>query len=99
MVCRERQRDEAGLGHRPGGSSAGVAGGNRVLSGPRLRVVLLSAPVPPGATDIDRTSRCCNGGVLVGGWETAGHGELGWDGKGVGRGQRPGTVHSPGPYE
>src|SRR5205823_6692610 len=40
VVCREHQRDAAGLGYRPGGSSAHLTGGDRLVSGPRLRVVL-----------------------------------------------------------
>ena len=57
VVCRQQQPDAAGLGHRPGRSPGRLAGGDRGVPRPGLRVVLLAAPLPPGAAHLDRPPR------------------------------------------
>ena len=57
VVRGKHQPDAAGVGHGPVESPPGPAGGNRALSGPGFRVVLLAAPLPPGGAHADWPSR------------------------------------------
>ena len=76
------QPDAAGLGHRPARPTAGTAGGDRGVSRPGLRVVLLAAPLPPGPAHLDRPSLRGPFRVLVAGRDAAGDGECRWHGEG-----------------
>src|SRR5262249_6537309 len=99
VVCCKHQRDAAWMGNQPGRSSAHFADGDRVLFGPRLRVVLLSALVPPRTADVHWAPRWGRKAALVVGGEMADDGKHGWDVEVVGGSQRPRTAHPPGPYD